>query len=111
MKTAVIYTRSTAENDAAIQSQIILCKTFALKYDFEILHIYSDFKKSGIGNKLPALCKLLNEIQSCEWDTMLISDPSCLTEDPLEYFKLQFNLNMAGKRIITVIEQKEVLKQ
>lgn len=111
MKTAVIYTRSTAENDAAIQSQIILCKTFALKNDFEILHIYSDFKKSGIGNKLPALCKLFNEIQSCEWDTMLISDPSCLTEDPLEYFKLQFNLNMAGKRIITVIEQKEVLKQ
>ena len=27
MKTAIIYTRSTAENDAAIQSQIILCKT------------------------------------------------------------------------------------
>lgn len=57
MKTAIIYTRSTAENDAAIQSQIILCKTFALKNDFKILHIYSDFKKSGIGNKLPAMCK------------------------------------------------------
>lgn len=111
MKIAVIYTRSTAENNAAIQSQIILCKTFALKNDFKILHIYSDFNKSGIGNKLPALCKLLNDIKSCEWDTVLISDPSCLTEDPLEYFKLQFNLNMAGKRIISVIEQKEVLKQ
>lgn len=65
MKTAVIYTRSTEENDAAIQSQIILCKTFALKNDFKILHIYSDFKKSGIGNKLPALCKLLKDIKSC----------------------------------------------
>ena len=111
MKTAIIYTRSTAENDSAIQSQIILCKTFALKNDFKILHIYSDFNKSGIGNKLPVLCKLLNDIQSCEWDTVLISDPSRLSEDSLEYFKLLFNLNMAGKRIITVIEQKEVLKQ
>lgn len=111
MKTAIIYTRSTAENDSAIQSQIILCKTFALKNDFKILHIYSDFKKSGIENKPPALCQLLNDIQSCEWDTVLISDPSRLSEDPLEYFKLQFNLNMAGKRIISVIEQKEVLKQ
>ena len=111
MKTAVIYTRSTAKNDAAIQSQIILCKTFALKNDFKILHIYSDFNKSGIGKKQPVLCKLLNDIKSCEWDTVLISDPSRLSKDPLEYFKLQFNLNMAGKRIITVIEQKEVLKQ
>ena len=111
MKTAVIYTRSTEENDAAIQSQIILCKTFALKNDFKILHIYSDFKKSGIGNKLPALCKLLKDIKSCEWDSLLITDPSRLTEDPLAYFKLQFNLNMAGKRIISVIEQKEGLKQ
>lgn len=111
MKTAVIYTRSTAENDAVIQSQIILCKTFALKNDFKILHIYSDFNKSGIGKKQSVLCKLLNDIQSCEWDTVLISDPSRLCEDPLEYFKLQFNLNMAGKRIISVIEQKEVLKQ
>ena len=111
MKTAVIYTRSTAENDAVIQSQIILCKTFALKNDFKILHIYSDFNKSGIGKKQYVLCKLLNDIQSCEWDTVLVSDPSRLCEDPLEYFKLQFNLNMAGKRIISVIEQKEVLKQ
>lgn len=111
MKTAVIYTRSTAENNAAIQSQIILCKTFALKNDFKILHIYSDFKKSGIGKKQSALCKLLNEIQSCEWESLLITDPSRLTEDPLEYFKLQFNLNMAGKRTISVIEQKEGLKQ
>lgn len=85
MKTAINYTRRTAENDAAIQSQIILCKTFALKNDYKILHIYSDFRKSGIGNKLPALCKLLNDIKSCEWDTVLISDPSRLSKDPLEY--------------------------
>lgn len=110
MKTAIIYTRSTAENDAAHKAKSFFVKP-CVKNDFKILHIYSDFNKSGIGNKLPALCKLLNDIKSCEWDTMLISDPSRLSKDPLEYFKLQFNLNMAGKRIITVIEQKEVLKQ
>ena len=109
MKTAIIYTRSASPNVATIQNQISLCKLFAKLNGFKILRVYSDYPAFGIIKNRPALDEILNDLSNSEWDSILILNPSKLSTDPIQYINFQLKVNFAGKRIISITEQKEIL--
>ena len=109
MKNAVIYARGNDAIGISIPSQIFLCKRFAVNNNYTVVKVFTDNNASEKVKDRPFLQKLFNGKGNPEWDTVIIFNRSCLFVDLYKYIKYMQELNLAGKRILTAIEQGEIL--
>ena len=110
MKNAIIYARSATFNKDSLHTQIVLCKKFAADNGYKVIRVFIDTNTSGRSVKRPALHNLFKEINSHGWETVIILNYSCFFKNTYQYIKYMQKLNLAGKRIIIALEQKEILQ-
>lgn len=88
-KKAAIYCRLSREDDAlaenewseSIQNQQKLLSNYAKKNGFSIYCVYVDDNYSGLDNKRPAFCRLLEDARCGRFDTILCKNQSRFTRD------------------------------
>ena len=88
-KKAAIYCRLSREDDAlaenewseSIQNQQKLLADYAKKNGFSIYCVYVDDNYSGLDNKRPAFCRLIEDARCGRFDTILSKNQSRFTRD------------------------------
>lgn len=74
MKKAVIYARysSDKQTEQSIEGQLRVCTEFALKNDYEIVHIYTDRAMTGKNDQRPDFQQMLKDSSSHRFETVIV---------------------------------------
>lgn len=105
MKNAIVYVNGLSASGNFLRTQISLCKKFSFENHFHILRYYIDCKKKSFFGR-SALHALLADRHNPAWENIIVLTDSDFIENHYLLLLVRQELNLAGKRLISITENK-----
>ncbi len=106
MKTAVIYTRVSTDEQAiegrSLSDQLTTCKESAGKRDFSVMKEFTDEGISGSSDRRPGLHEMIAYCQTNKINHVMITDTDRLARKESLHFAIKASLYKSGTTVIAV---------
>ncbi len=105
MKSAIIYTRSAAQNASKLTAQEKVCRAYAQANDVKVIQVFRDNGHSGAYRDRPGLKAALDYISEHRIQYVLTESPSRLARSISLALELQADIASRGAELVFVDEQ------
>lgn len=98
---AAIYARSAIKDDSKIEEQVTLCKRYASKQGWNVVHVYMDSGASRANPEREGMQALMQDASENKFEIVLTSDHNRLAGNLADFLKFCMALHSFDVKLFT----------